>query len=64
MSGMTLFHELRATLPEVAATMIFLAGDQDRPDHRRFLAASGCPCIPKPFSSVTLLAAIRARLGG
>ncbi|MBI1946124.1 MAG: response regulator [Deltaproteobacteria bacterium] len=62
--GVALYQVLQTKLPDVAATVIFLAGDQHRPDHQSFLAASGRPCIPKPFSSVMLLQAIRARLGG
>lgn len=62
MTGIELYERLRQRLPSAAASMIFVTGDVNRPEYQRFLAATGCVCLPKPYAAAALLAAIRARL--
>ncbi|MGH7672894.1 MAG: hybrid sensor histidine kinase/response regulator, partial [Gemmatimonadales bacterium] len=49
LSGEQLFEELRAADPTHAERVIFTTGDLVNEQMRRFLDASGRPCIPKPF---------------
>ncbi|HEV8266049.1 MAG TPA: PAS domain S-box protein [Gemmatimonadales bacterium] len=48
-SGEQLFEELRGVDPEHAGRVIFTTGDVVSEQMRRFLDASGRPCVPKPF---------------
>jgi PAS domain S-box-containing protein len=47
--GMALFREVSSTLPHVARRLVFVTGDVAGTDAGRFLEASGCRWIAKPF---------------
>ena len=49
LSGEELYRELEAKDPEHARRVIFTTGDVVSEGMQQFLAASGRPCVPKPF---------------
>jgi two-component system, NtrC family, sensor kinase len=49
LSGEQLFEELRGSDREHASRVVFTTGDLVSEQMRRFLDASGRPCVPKPF---------------
>ena len=61
-SGMMIYRAIAAATPSLSRRMIFVTGDVADADARRFLAESGCRCVPKPFRIGELLRAVRDTL--
>ena len=62
LGGRELFERLKREAPEVAARVVFATGDTVRDDTLAFLAASGRPCLHKPFKLAELKHALMAAL--
>jgi len=60
--GITFFRELSATMPALAARVVFMTGDVAGTEAGRFLEESGCRWIPKPFRLRDLVRAAREAL--
>jgi signal transduction histidine kinase/BarA-like signal transduction histidine kinase len=61
--GMTLYRAVAAATPALARRVIFVTGDVAGTDAERFLDASGCRWLAKPFRLGDLLRAVRETLG-
>jgi signal transduction histidine kinase/BarA-like signal transduction histidine kinase len=61
--GMMLYRAIAVATPELARRVIFVTGDVADTDAERFLDASGCRWLVKPFRLADLLRAIRETLG-
>jgi signal transduction histidine kinase len=62
MDGATLYRELAARSPAMAARLIFITGDTVSPDTRAFLGTTTAPVLTKPFRMVVLREAIEGVL--
>ncbi len=62
LGGRELFERLRREAPEVAARVVFATGDTVRDDTMAFLAATGRPCLHKPFKLAELKHVLTAAL--
>ena len=60
--GIAFFRELSATMPALAARVVFMTGDVAGTEAGRFLEESGCRWIPKPFRLRDLVRAAREAL--
>jgi signal transduction histidine kinase len=49
MNGMEFFREVSTRMPQVAQRIVFVTGDVAGTEAERFLEASGCRWVPKPF---------------
>jgi CheY-like chemotaxis protein len=47
--GPTLYTEVRKRWPDAAPGFIFITGEDEAPDYRRFLQESKVPVVSKPF---------------
>jgi len=63
MDGIQLFEALREHHPEMAGRIMFVTGDVIGTDAERFLKASGCRWLAKPFRLAELLRLAREVLG-
>jgi PAS domain S-box-containing protein len=61
--GMMLFREVSASMPQVAKRLIFVTGDVAGTEAGRFLEASGCRWIPKPFRLKDIVRLARETVG-
>jgi PAS domain S-box-containing protein len=61
--GMMLFREVSASMPQIARRLIFVTGDVAGTDAGRFLEASGCRWIPKPFRLKDIVRLARETVG-
>jgi CheY-like chemotaxis protein len=50
LAGDDLYREIAERAPDMADGVIFLTGDSENDAVRSFVAASGRPCIAKPFT--------------
>jgi signal transduction histidine kinase/CheY-like chemotaxis protein len=57
--GMAFFREVSASMPQVARRLIFVTGDVAGTEAERFLEASGCRWLAKPFRLRDLVKAAR-----
>lgn len=57
--GAALWRALRQQQPGLAQRMLFVTGDTLSPAAERFVAATGCPSLDKPFSRRDLLARLQ-----
>ena len=60
--GMTFFAEVSAKMPNVAKRLVFVTGDVAGTEAERFLEASGCRWIAKPFRLRDLVRVARETL--
>ncbi|MEP7347831.1 MAG: response regulator, partial [Gemmatimonadaceae bacterium] len=60
MAGDALYREVLDRTPATAKRVIFLTGDAENDVVRAFIAASGRPCIAKPFTLEAVRLAIHA----
>ena len=59
LDGPSLYRLLAQQQPQLCRRFIFLTGDTLEPATQAFLAQSGAPCLPKPFTSAEARRAIR-----
>lgn len=55
MSGKELFEQVKDIKPELASRTVFMTGDTESADVRRFFAANKLKSLSKPFSVIDLL---------
>jgi two-component system NtrC family sensor kinase len=63
MDGITFYRALTAATPRLARRVIFVTGDVLGAEAERFLEASGCRWLAKPFRLADLLRAVRETVG-
>jgi PAS domain S-box-containing protein len=61
--GIAFYRELSASMPQLAARVVFMTGDVAGTEAGRFLEESGIRWIPKPFRLRDLVRAAREALG-
>jgi len=60
--GMTFFSHVSEQMPQLARRIVFVTGDVAAADTERFLEASGCRWLPKPFRLKELVRVARETL--
>jgi PAS domain S-box-containing protein len=60
--GMTFFREVSGKMPQISRRLIFMTGDVAGTDAERFLEASGCRWVAKPFRLKDLVQLARETL--
>lgn len=64
LDGPGLYRELARSHPALLGRLVFLTGSACDPAHERFLEASGCPVLAKPFGLEDVCRATRGVLEG
>ncbi len=59
LDGLGLYRALEQRFPQLRHRVIFVTGDVLDPDKRDFLAATGAPCLAKPFDLDEVLAVVQ-----
>jgi DNA-binding response OmpR family regulator len=59
LGGKSLYDQIKAEYPEMAARVLFVTGMAQDPETRKFLDRTGQPVVAKPFEVTELLHAVR-----